>query len=266
MFLKAAGIVFVVSLSVVASGTARAVPESEPEQVARLLALLFDSGRTVLARHQPLINDPAIADKNFTAATFEAEVIEEFKRRAGGIDLTGQDAGRVPDRSRELLLGLLGAGKEVIAEKQPTINRKFLGYKNVTPATWGTWTSRKFSRRNQVLLKQTALDFRNPNNAPDPFEAEILTRLAGPGAPARDATPITVITDGGKRLRLILPLYHTPECLVCHGAPKGQVDISGYMKEGHVEGESAGAISVAIPLTPANEVTVQSSPPEHPKP
>ena len=256
MLLKAASAVFIAFLSMVAPGTGRAVSEGEAEQVARLLALLFDSGRTVLARRQSLINDPGIAEKNFTAGTFEAEVIEEFKRRSGGIDLTGHDSGRLPDRSRELLLGLLGAGKEVIAEKQPTINQKFLGYKNVTPATWGTWASRKFSRRNQVLLKQTALDFRNPNNAPDPFEAEILARLAGRSAAARDTQPITAVTDGGTRLRLILPLYHTPECLVCHGTPKGQVDISGYRKEGHVEGELAGAISVAIPLTPRSEVPV----------
>lgn len=99
-----------------------------------------------------------------------------------------------------------------------------------------------------MLIKQTALDFRNPNNAPDEFETEILKRFAAPDYPREGEHILSGITDGGTRLRLLLPLYHKKDCLACHGAPKGQIDISGYLKEGHVEGDLAGAISVALPI------------------
>ena len=46
----------------------------------------------------------------------------------------------------------------------------------------------------------------------------------------------------------LLPLFYTKQCLACHGMPKGQVDISGYEKEGFKEGDIGGAISVMIPV------------------
>ena len=59
---------------------------------------------------------------------------------------------------------------------------------------------------------------------------------------------ISALTDNGTRLRLLLPLYHKKDCLACHGTPKGMIDISGYLKEGHQESGPAGAISVALPV------------------
>jgi general secretion pathway protein A len=175
-------------------------------------------------------------------------VIEKFQQRSGGIDLARLDGARFSDRGKHLLRVLLDAGTEVIEERQAIINEKFLGYKNVIPATWGTWTSGKFSLRGRVLLKQTALDFRNPNNAPDEFETRILQRFAASDYPREGERIISEVTDGGTTLRLMLPLFHKKDCLTCHGKPKGQIDISGYIKEGHDEGGPAGAISVAIPL------------------
>jgi len=223
--------------------------QAETEVVARLLALLLSSGRVVLAHNQPLINDATKGEKGFTAAAFEAQVVEEFKKRSGGIDLRQLDAVMIPDKGKSLLQALLAAGQEVIDGKQAIINERFLGYKNVIPATWGTWTSQKFSQRNHVLLKQTALDYRNPNNAPDEFETRILRKFAAPDYPREGQQVLSEVTNGGKTLRLMLPLYHKKDCLVCHGTPKGEIDISGYRKEGHREGEAAGAISVAIPLS-----------------
>jgi general secretion pathway protein A len=45
-----------------------------------------------------------------------------------------------------------------------------------------------------------------------------------------------------------MPLYYVAACLTCHGEPKGDLDISGYPKEGHREGDLAGAITVTAPL------------------
>jgi general secretion pathway protein A len=239
----------VVLAGICVSRDAFSASQAETEEVARLIALLLSSGRVVLAENQALINDAEKGDKGFTAAVFEAQVVEEFKKRSGGTDLRQLDAAKIPDKGKSLLNALLAAGKEVIDGKQPVINEKFLGYKNVTPATWGTWTSQKFSQRNHVFLKQTALDYRNPNNAPDEFETRILRKFAAPDYPREGEQVLSEVTNGGQTLRLMFPLYHKKDCLVCHGTPKGEIDISGYRKEGHHEGEAAGAISVAIPLS-----------------
>jgi hypothetical protein len=59
---------------------------------------------------------------------------------------------------------------------------------------------------------------------------------------------ISELTDAGTTLRVTMPTHYLPECLSCHGEPKGEWDISGYPKEGAHEGDIAGAISVRIPL------------------
>lgn len=241
-------------------GAATAPPEAQ--ETARLLALLLDAGRVVLAAHQKLINDATKADKGFTGDLFETHVNEEFRRRSNGIDLGRLENSPLSPLAKSLLTALLAAGKEVIQERQAVINEKFLGYKNVIPATWGTWTSQKFSQRNRVRLKQTALDFRNPNNAPDDFEISVLQKFAAPDYPREGEQVFVEVTDGGTILRLMLPLYHKKECLACHGQPKGQIDISGYLKEGHMEGGPAGAISVALPI----ETPPTDSVPRTPRP
>jgi hypothetical protein len=49
-------------------------------------------------------------------------------------------------------------------------------------------------------------------------------------------------------LHLELETAYTKDCLTCHGSPVGQIDISGYPKEGAEEGDLAGAISVSVPM------------------
>ena len=61
-------------------------------------------------------------------------------------------------------------------------------------------------------------------------------------------TYVSELTESGKTLRVMMPIYYQRECLACHGEPKGEWDISGYPKEGAGEGDLAGAISVKIPL------------------
>jgi len=51
-------------------------------------------------------------------------------------------------------------------------------------------------------------------------------------------------------VRLMYPLYMTRQCLDCHGEPKGEPDKTGYPREGLRLGQNAGAISVAIHMSP----------------
>lgn len=237
--------VFVAGLLVIPPVQGFAFSREEAQQTAHLLASLLDAGRVVIDRNQPLIDDPHKGDKGFTPDVFEAQVVQEFKARTG-IDLSRPGSSTITSSAKELLLGLLEASKEVVADAQLVINQRGVGYKNFIPATFGSQAAFRFSQRSPVQLKQTALRPRNLKNTPDEHETEILERLAKQPVPA---SPVSELVEGGTALRLIDPIYYEKECLKCHGEPAGEEDISGYPKEGRHEGELAGAISVTIPLT-----------------
>lgn len=215
----------------------------EYEQTAQWLATLLNAGRLVIKHNQPLIDDPRRGEKGFTPEVFERQVLDEFFKQTG-IDLT-RPSSKLPALARALLSELTEASKQVVADAQLVINQRGIGYKNFIPATFGSQAAHKFSLRSQVKTKQTTLSPRNPKNTPDPYEAKILERLAGqpPNQP-----PVIEWTDEGTVLRVMSPIYYSEDCLACHGAPKGILDISGYPREGAQEGDLAGAISVQIPL------------------
>ena len=57
--------------------------EAESGETARLLVVLFDSGRVVLGRAQTTINNPRLEDKGFSSAVFQARLRKEFLTRTG---------------------------------------------------------------------------------------------------------------------------------------------------------------------------------------
>jgi general secretion pathway protein A len=218
-------------------------PREEIENTAQHLATLLNVGRLIVQRNQGLINDPRIGNKGFTPEVFEQQVLDEFIRETQ-IDLKHVSS-QLPSLAKELLPVLLESSKEVVADAQLVINQKGIGYKNFVPATFGSQAARKFSNRSYVKIKQTTLNPRNLKNTPDAYEENLLKRLAT--KPAVD-TSITEWIENGMTLRAVTPIYYSQDCLVCHGSPKGILDISGYPREGAKEGELAGAISIRIPV------------------
>lgn len=218
-------------------------------ETGRLLAILLDSGRVTIAGVQALVNDPDKGDKGYTPAVFEQQLVKKFKERSG-IDLTNLKSEKVPPQAKQFLPMLVESCKKVVATYQPIINKQGLGYKNFIPATFGTHCSAIFTAKTGSYLKQTTSDdvLRNPKNKADEFEAVMLQRFADPAYPRQGEKIISALDDGGKTARVMLPLYHGPKCLVCHGEPKDERDISGYLREGKKEGDLAGAISVKLPV------------------
>jgi hypothetical protein len=45
---------------------------------------------------------------------------------------------------------------------------------------------------------------------------------------------------------MMIPGYYTQPCLSCHGEPKGQIDITGYPKEGGKLGDLGAAVSITL--------------------
>lgn len=220
---------------------------AEAEETARLLAKLLQAGRLVIEQNQALIDDVHKGDKGFTPEVFERQMYEVFRQRTG-IDLSTPAAKTslaMPPLARALMPALIDAGKEVVRDAQIVINQRGIGYKNFIPATFGSQAAARFSKRSQIQLKQTATQPRNPKNEPDEYESSVLLWLSG--RPNSDAY-VSELTDSGRTLRVMMPIYYQQACLVCHGTPKGEWDISGYPKEGAREGDLAGAISVKIPL------------------
>ncbi|MEK6548580.1 MAG: DUF3365 domain-containing protein [Nitrospirota bacterium] len=221
--------------------------DSDAVEAGRLLAVLHDSGRVTIGANQPLINDPDKGDKGFTPDVFEKQVTDKFKDRAK-VNLADLKNEKVPDLAKKLLPQLIDAMKATVADYQPVINRPGVGFKGFIPATFGTQAAAKFRAKTGVYLKQTQNPPRNPKNTPDDFELKALAKFAEASYPRQGEKIISESVDGGKAVRIMLPLFYGKGCLPCHGEPKGEKDISGYMKEGAKEGDSGGAISVKLML------------------
>lgn len=243
-------IIFAALLAIlVGPGVPPSAAQANPDviETGRLLAILLDSGRVTIAGVQALVNDPEKGDKGYTPDVFEQQLIKKFKERSG-VDIVNLKNEKVPPQAKQLLPMLVEAGKKVIATYQPIINKQGLGYKNFIPATWGTQAAAIFTARTGSYIKQTTYDdvLRNPRNKADEFESAVLKKFADPAYPRQGEKIISAAVDGGKTARVMLPLYHGVKCLVCHGEPKDERDISGYLREGKKEGDLAGAISVKL--------------------
>jgi len=225
-----------------------AAEQNDAQEAARLLAVLFDSGRVAVGKNQDLINDPAKGDKGFTPAVFEKQMLAIFEQRTG-LNLADSNAA-VPQVAKPLLARLIEESKKTVASYQTVINIPGIKYKGLIPATFGTETASRFQSWSGIYLRQIAPEWflRNPRNKPDEYETAALKALAEQPAAANEATPSAEITDDGKTLRMLLPLYYGKACLECHGSPKGERDITGYPREGAKEGDLGGAISVKMPL------------------
>lgn len=218
----------------------------ELEQTARLLAILLDSGRAVVNDNQTLLDDPMKGEKGFTPEVFERQLADMFRGRAG-IDLQEIDTITLPQRSKHLLKELVRVSKLVVEEAQMELNRQGTGYKGFIPAVFGARVATRFTAKTGVRLKQTALVPRNPANRPDHYEQGALEAFADSTYPREKV--ISEMAANSSALRLMFPLYATRHCLDCHGGPKGGLDRTGYAREGLALGQSAGAISVLLPVT-----------------
>lgn len=227
----------------------RAEPIDDASETGRLLAILLDAGRGAIAKNQDLINDASKANKGYTSEVFERQVAEDFQRRTG-IALTNLEGAQIPLMAKPLLSRLMQEAKKTIDTYQSVINVPGFAYKGLIPATFGTETATRFQSWSGIYLKQTAPShlIRNPRNKPDDYESASFSRFPNSYSQQVPDKVFSEITDDGKYVRVLLPLFYQQACLACHGEPKGQRDISGYPREGAKEGELGGAISVKVPM------------------
>jgi Protein of unknown function (DUF3365) len=222
------------------SAYAKAGDEGE---LAELLIALLKAGRAVVSEHQGLINDPSKGDKGFTDKFLVGQVIDKFKAQTR-VDLSRPNS--IPQS--EILLAMLESEREIVVEAQPILNKQGIAFKGFVPSMFARKVGQKFFMKTGIKVKLTGTDYRFSGNKPDDFEAEVLRLFADPRHPkGQQYTKVTTLS-GKPVMRIMDPEYAGVTCLICHGGPKGERDISGMKKEGWKEGELAGAISVVIPL------------------
>ena len=219
----------------------------ELSETARLLAVLLDSGRVVLGRAQSTINNPRIGDKGFSSSVFEGQLRAEFQTRTRH-DLHNLAVAPMPESAKHLLLRLAFFMQKAVHEVQPDINKKGIGFKGFIPATFGTQVAYSFSKDTGLKLRQIGppgTEPRNPDNKPNEQEEQLLYAVQKNHPRVGDHIVEQQLADI-RGVRVMLPLFYSKQCLACHGNPKGQVDISGYPKEGFKEGDLGGAISIVL--------------------
>lgn len=224
----------------------RAADDSDAT-VAAHLAEYLRSARTVISQSQDLINDPTKGDKGLTPDRVLAEATAIYQKQ------TGEDPLATDPASREgrLLRAQMAAIRQVMDDNEPLINKAGQAFKGFIPATFARLVNESFAAAvgQEARIKVTApADLvRNRAARPDAWENAIIEdKFEHTDWPKGQGFSQTTDVGGHAAFRLIVPEYYKPSCLTCHGEPKGEMDITGYPKEGGKEGDLGAAISVIL--------------------
>ncbi|MBT0664879.1 DUF3365 domain-containing protein [Geobacter pelophilus] len=122
---------------------------------------------------------------------------------------------------------------------------------NLIPQVASTRIAASISKGTKYTLRQTSLRYRNPENRPDPYEAEILKKFNN--NKATEHVEVTKV-NGRELLRYLVPMVADQSCLECHGTYESAPDYvqkrfpKGHYSYNYQVGEVIGAISVSIPM------------------
>jgi hypothetical protein len=242
-----AAVVVCAVMSVGSVSVIGAASDDEDKVIADSLAAMLRAGRTVISRNQERINNPDIGDKGLDGKTVLDQALKIYQ------ETTKSDPLRVDPSSRHgrLLRAQMDAIAEVMDSNQKTINQPGVGFKAFIPATFGRLVTESFAKRaaNDAEMKVTApIDLvRNRKARPDEWEAEVIRdKLSAANWPKGQLFATVANSRGRPAFRVAVPEYYAASCLSCHGGPKGQIDVTGYPKEGASEGDLGGVISITL--------------------
>lgn len=123
---------------------------------------------------------------------------------------------------------------------------------NLVPQVVATKIAERITQGSPYYVRQVSLRQRNPANAPDSFETQVLEGLSKPGGAAEHVTFTSL--DGKEELRYLLPMITDESCLACHSSYEKAPPFvqkrfpAGHSSYGYTKGEVIGAISVRVPL------------------
>jgi archaellum component FlaG (FlaF/FlaG flagellin family) len=239
------------ALLIVGMMTLRAVGAApladEDAVIAQSLAEMLRDARTVISNNQDLINNPELGDKHLSGQVVLDQAVKGYAKA------TGSDPTKIDPNSRQgrLLRAMMASIVAVTDDNQATINEKGTGFKGFIPAVFARLVSEDFNQmaKGEAEVKVTAPPelVRNRKARPDAWEADIIkTKLLGADWPKGQSYSAVVETNGRPAFRVAVPEYYATSCLVCHGSPKGEMDLTGYPKEGGKTGDLGAVISITL--------------------
>lgn len=243
----AAGIGAALVLALVTNAPASGRTAEEDAQIGKNLATMLRSVRTVISKNQDRINDPTIGNKGLDAKVVLAEAGALYQQAGGAAPASIE-----PNSLQGKLLRMqIDSIAEVMDVHQETINRQGVGFKGFIPAVFARLVNEAFGRRaaGMAEMKVTAPPqlIRNPKVQPDEWELDVIrTRLMAAAWPKDQPYSAGVEKNGMPAQRTLIPEYYGASCLSCHGSPRGEIDITGFAKEGAKEGDLGGIISITL--------------------
>lgn len=222
-------------------------PEPDELQIALSLAELLRASRTVIGNAQSSINDPQRSEPGPDGRRVFDDAIDILKQAGSDVPQTiddGSTRGRYLALQRDAII-------EVIDENRSVIDQPGVGFKGFVPAVFARLSNERFSEKagGEARIKVTAPMslVRNRRARPDAWEREVIeSRFMSGGWPRGERHVDTVSMNGREAFRLMVPEYYGSGCLACHGGPAGELDITGYPKEGAEHDALGGAISIAL--------------------
>ena len=216
--------------------------------VAESLAAMLRAGRAVVSRHQAEINNPNVGDKGLTGA----KVLAEASARLQGNDRCRPRQRRSIDADTGgLLRAQMDSIVEVVDANQATINKKGLAFKGFIPRRSAGWSTRRSA--GAPAMRRRSRSLRRPissaisRRAPIAWEQQVITEnFLQPSWPKGKDFSAVADSKGRQAFRMAVPEYYAASCLSCHGGPKGDIDVTGYPKEGGAEGDLGGVISISL--------------------
>jgi Protein of unknown function (DUF3365) len=230
-----------------AVAVAASPPAKEDTVIAQSLAEMLRDARTVISNNQDLINNPELGDKHLSGQVVLDQAVKGYAKA------TGSDPTKIDPNSRQgrLLRAMMASIVAVTDDNQSTINEKGTGFKGFIPAVFARLVSEDFNQmaKGEAEVKVTAPPelVRNRKARPDAWEADIIkTKLLGADWPKGQSYSAIVETNRRPAFRIAVPEYYAASCLVCHGSPKGEMDLTGYPKEGGKTGDLGAVISITL--------------------
>lgn len=140
-------------------------------------------------------------------------------------------------REARLIAAQMTAIREVMAANQSTINSEGIALKGFVPAVFARLVNERFCQLvgDAAVVKVTAPPHpvRNRKARADAWEAGIIAdRLTSEDWPKTEIFAAEAIFDRRPAYRVLVPEYYSEGCIACHGGRKGEIDVTGYPKEG----------------------------------
>lgn len=119
-------------------------------------------------------------------------------------------------------------------------------YQGLHCAIAGRIIGQSFTRQSDYTTRFVNLNPRNEAGMPDDYETTAFNAFRADGN-LQDFYGFAEV-DGKQVFRYLAPMTIEEACLQCHGEPAGELDVTGYPKEGWAMGDIGGAISIIMPL------------------